>query len=141
MNRPSRRALVAFALASLAASACKKEPRCKTCGMKIDPKSEWRAEILLADGTTLAFDTPRCALRAFRGGGLDAKTLFVQEYYAREKVDASTVRFVVGGDVVGPMGPDLVPVAPSRVTKFIQDHGADRAYTLDELSREALEKL
>lgn len=141
MNRPSRRALLAFTLSSLATSACRKEARCKTCGMKIDPKSEWRAELLLADGTTLAFDTPRCALRAFRGGGYDAKTLFVQEYYAREKVDASSVRFVVGGDVVGPMGPDLVPVAPPRVTKFIQDHGADRAYTLDELTREALEKL
>jgi hypothetical protein len=64
----------------------------------------------------------------------------VREYYDAKGPmrDASTLRFVVGGDVVGPMGPDLVPVEPSRVTKFIQDHGADRAYTVDEISPEVL---
>ena len=33
---------------------------------------------------------------------------------------------MVGGDVQGPMGPDLVPVDPARATKFVQDHSADR---------------
>jgi hypothetical protein len=36
------------------------------------------------------------------------------------------------------MGPDLVPVDPSRVTKFIQDHGADRALSLDEVTLQVL---
>ena len=48
--------------------------------------------------------------------------------------DGSEVRFVIGGDVVGPMGPDLVPVDPPRSSKFIQDHGADRALELEEIT-------
>ena len=40
---------------------------------------------------------------------------------------------------MGPMGPDLVPVDPSRVTKFLRDHGADRAYRLDEITLEVLQ--
>ncbi len=114
--------------------ACKQEERCRTCGMKIDRASPWRTELVGENGTVTQFDSPRCALRAWRGGVVAAKSLRVQEYYDRRFRDANDVRFVVGGDVTGPMGPDLVPVDPPRVTKFIQDHGADRAYTLAEIT-------
>jgi copper chaperone NosL len=115
-------------------SACKKDPRCKNCGMRIDPASQWRAELVAADGTVTTFDTPRCALQSWRSGKTPARSLRVQDYYDRQSRDGNDVRFVIGGDVVGPMGPDLVPVDPERVTKFIQDHAADRALRLDEVT-------
>ena len=62
----------------------------------------------------------------------------MQDYYDRQPKDGADVRFVIGGDVVGPMGPDLVPVDPARVPKFIQDHAADRALKLDEITLEVL---
>lgn len=128
--------LIAAALAG--ASACKKEARCKNCGMRIDPASPWRAELVSADGTITTFDTPRCALQSWRSGKTQAKSLRVQDYYDRQSRDGNDVRFVLGGDVVGPMGPDLVPVDPARVSKFIQDHGAERALRLDEVTLEVL---
>lgn len=129
MNR--RRFVLALTAAPLVAlAACKKEARCKRCGMKIDPTSPWRAELVGADGAVTAFDTPRCALNSWRSGQTPAKTLRVQEYYDRAWRDGSELRFMIGGDVAGPMGPDFVPVDPSRVTKFIQDHGAERALEL-----------
>ena len=123
---------------SAATSACKKESRCKNCGMRIDPASAWRAELISDDGKVTAFDTPRCALQSWRSGSTPAKSLRVQEYYDRQTRDGADVRFVQGGDVVGPMGPDFVPVDPARVTKFIQDHGADRAFKLDEITPQVL---
>jgi copper chaperone NosL len=114
--------------------ACRKDERCKQCGMRIDRQSAWRAELVGEDGKTTSFDTPRCALASWRSGKTSAKALRVQEYYDRQWRDAREVRFVVGGDVVGPMGPDLVPVDPPRATKFIQDHGADRALSVDEVT-------
>lgn len=120
--------------------ACKREERCKTCGMKIDRTSVWTAEIVTNDDRALVFDTPRCAIYAMRKDGVVAKSMRVREYYDAKGPmrDAKDLRFVKGGDVVGPMGPDFVPVEPSRVSKFIQDHGADRAYALDEISAEVL---
>ena len=82
--------------------------------MRIDPTSAWRAELVSADGTLTAFDTPRCALLSWRSGKTPAKSLRVVEYYERTARDGNDVRFLIGGDVVGPMGPDLVPVDPSR---------------------------
>ena len=131
--------LGASATTALLLAACaKKEARCKNCGMKIDPASQWRAELVGQDGSIIAFDTPRCALQSWRSGKTPAKSLRVQDYYDRQAKDGADVRFVIGGDVVGPMGPDLVPVDPARVSKFIQDHAADRALKLDEITPEVL---
>jgi hypothetical protein len=120
--------------------ACKREERCKTCGMKIDRASVWTTELSTQDGRTLVYDTPRCALYAMRKEGVAAKSMRVREYYDAKGPmrDAKDLRFVKGGDVAGPMGPDFVPVEPSRVSKFIQDHGADRAFTVEEISAEVL---
>jgi len=142
-SKTNRRAFLLAAAAltalSLSAPGCSKhEVRCKTCGMKIDPASPWRAELIGTDGAVTPFDSPRCALRSWRAGTTTAKTLRVQDYYDRSTRDGAEVRFVVGGDVVGPMGPDLVPVDPARVSKFIQDHAADRALKLEEITLEVL---
>lgn len=120
------------------ASACKKDVRCGNCGMRIDRASAWYAELVSPQGEVRSFDTPRCALQSWRRGKTAARSLRVQDYYDRQWRDGSDVRFVIGGDVSGPMGPDLVPVDPGRVSKFIQDHGADRALRLEEVTAEVL---
>jgi copper chaperone NosL len=136
-----RRDLILLAAATVLGAACKSKPaeqRCKHCGMKIDPASAWRTELVAADGSTTSFDTPRCALTSWRSGKLQASSLRVQDYYDRRWRSGDELRFVLGGDVIGPMGPDLVPVDPARATKFIQDHAADRALRLDEITMDVL---
>jgi hypothetical protein len=54
----------------------------------------------------------------------------VLEYYDRVWKDGNEVVFVVGSDVYGPMGPDLVPVDPLRAQKFADDHTAGRPLPL-----------
>jgi copper chaperone NosL len=136
-----RRELLLGLAAITLAPACKKELRCKNCGMKIDPASPWRTDLVAADGTVTNFDTPRCAFTSWRSGKTAAATLKVQDYYDRQWREGKDLRFMLGGDVVGPMGPDLVPVDPSRATKFIQDHGADKAYAQDEVTTDVLNSI
>lgn len=136
-----RRHFGLLAFGAMVFLSCRGAPRCKNCGMKIDPTSVWRAELVGADGAMTTFDSPRCALSSWRSGKTRATTLRVQEYYERTWRSADELRFVIGGDVLGPMGPDLVAVDPSRATKFIQDHGADRALRLDELTADVLSSM
>lgn len=135
-----RRTFLFLALSlGVTAVACKKsDQRCKHCGMRIDPASAWRSDLVAADGAVTSYCAPRCALSAWRSGKASAASLRVQEYYERAWRDGSELQFVLGSDVLGPMGPDLVPVDPARVTKFIQDHEADRAVRLDEITTEIL---
>jgi hypothetical protein len=127
-----------FAVGALIlATSCKKEERCKNCGMKIDPASPWNAELVAADGN-VRFDTPRCAFTYWRGGKLTATDIRAQDYYDRKWRAGAELKFVLGSDVLGPMGPDLVPVDLARAGKFIQDHAADRAVTAAEVTTEVL---
>jgi copper chaperone NosL len=127
--------------AALLASCCSTAQRCAYCGMKIDPASPWRADLVLADGTAKHFDTPRCALTAWRTGRFEARTIRVQDYYDRTWRDGSEMRFVLGSDVMGPMGPDLVPVDPSRANKFALDHTAARPLPLSAVTAELLSEI
>jgi copper chaperone NosL len=130
-----------FVVGAILTAACKKESRCKHCGMRIDPSSPWRSELVAENGTVTSFDTPRCAFTSWRRGATPAKTLRAQDYYERRWAGAEELRFVVGGDVLGPMGPDLVPVERGRAMKFVQDHGADRAYAADEVTLALLDAM
>jgi NosL len=129
----SRRDFALF-LAGFVVACGKDGERCATCGMKIDPNSAFRAEVVI-DGKTNGFDTAQCALTAYRAHG---GTLRVQEFYSRGWVQGSTVRFVKGSDVLGPMGPDLIAVDPARVEKFQHDHGGTHVYALAEIDDGAL---
>jgi len=133
-----------FALLPLALAACKKaqttDGRCPLCGMKLDPASPWRAELVTAAGPVV-FDTPRCALAAWRRGKVDAKGVRVQEFYDQKWVDAAEVHFVLGSDVSGPMGADLVPVLRGRSDKFMRDHAGERAVPLDSVTNDVIESV
>ena len=133
----------AFVIGALLLTACKRKERCRHCGMAVDRSSAWACELLLNDGATIFCDTPRCAITAWRKKEAFANGMRVREYYDAKGPmrDATELRFIVGGDVPGPMGPDFVPVDPARASKFIQDHGADHAYKIDEITLEVLASL
>jgi len=85
---------------------------------------------VMVDGTTRHFDSPRCALTAWRTGHDHPSAMRVLDYYDRRWRDASEVLFVAGSDILGPMGPDLVPVDRARAQKFANDHSAGRPLPL-----------
>lgn len=112
--------------------------------MRIPRGSHWATGALDANGHALAFDTPGCLFRyraSSRGAGLhDA---WVTEYYgpAGVRTSAAGVQFVVGSDVPGPMGPDLVPVESARLDAFRRDHHARAAYPFDAVTADVLRAL
>ncbi|HEY1956332.1 MAG TPA: nitrous oxide reductase accessory protein NosL [Polyangiaceae bacterium] len=126
-----------YALALLVACKGTAAARCDHCGMKIDPKSPFTAELAIGDKVE-HFDTPRCALSNWLAEKKQG-TVRVQDYYDRKMRPASEVRFVIGSDVVGPMGPELVPVDEARVTKFEKDHGGTRALAANDIDEKALQ--
>jgi hypothetical protein len=139
MSTLGRRRFVTTGLVFLA--ACRHERRCKNCGMRIDPASAWRTELVTSDGLVVEFDTPRCAFASWRSGKTTATALRAQEYYARTWTPGGALVFAIGSDVVGPMGADLVPISPRQAGKFLRDHGPDRVLQLDEITLQVVSAL
>ena len=136
----TRRALLS--VVALAMASCRGgDQRCSLCGMPIDPSSTWRADLVSADGATVHFDSPRCALKAWRTGRVSAAKMRVMDYYDARWRDATEVLFVPGSDVLGPMGPDLVPVDPARAQKFSEDHSAGRPLPVAAITAELVSEL
>lgn len=119
-------------LALLVGAGCKRVPRCASCGMALDPASRWFAEVEHG-GKTQGFDTPKCALRFWLTQASGGR-VFVRSYYGQVRTDGGQVVFLVGSDVLGPMGADLVPVEPEHESKFKTEHKAQASYRLASLT-------
>jgi hypothetical protein len=100
--------------------------------MAIDPASPWVSYVTVG-GKELVFDTPRCAFGAWRRAGSGATGARFREYYSQQLKPADGLRFVEGSDVVGPMGPDLVPVATESAGRFARDHNGAPPRSIEQL--------
>lgn len=130
------------ALSLLALTGCRSaSPRCGYCGMKIDPASPWRCVVELADGLRREYDSPRCALLAWRTGAVEPRTLLLQDYYDRAWRTGDEVVFVASSDLIGPMGADLVPVDRARAQQFVHEHTGTRPLPLAAVTLELLREL
>lgn len=127
--------------------AIKKTDKCPVCGMFVSGYKNWLAEIIFIDGTYAVFDGPKDMFRYY----LDLKkynpskktsdidTIYVTEYYSTELKDARKVFFVLGSDVNGPMGAELVPLASEKAAKeFMEDHKGKRFLKFNEVNAETL---
>jgi nitrous oxide reductase accessory protein NosL len=64
----------------------------------------------------------------------DIAEIYVTEYYTLKIHKASEVFFVVGSDVLGPMGHELIPVkGEDEVKIFRLGHGGDKVFRFDEI--------
>lgn len=109
--------------------------RCPVCGMFVAPYPNWVAVIKFQDGSREFFDGPKDMfiflfdLDRYRPKSrLDEITgIHVTEYYTTRLLDAKDVFFVIGSDVRGPMGSELVPIqGRENAETFKRDHGGTK---------------
>lgn len=114
-----------FALLTLFACAeAKERPRCAECGMLADADPRFAAGAERGD-EALRFDTPKCLFRYLAGErGAGARDPWVTSYYDQHRLAADRAAYVVGSDVRGPMGDDLIPLEDrAAAEQFVADHG------------------
>jgi nitrous oxide reductase accessory protein NosL len=78
-------------------------------------------------------------MRAFGGtrSRADVAAIFVTDYYALEPTDAAAASYVLGSDVFGPMGKELIPFARrADAEEFLRDHHGSRIVGFGEIERE-----
>lgn len=123
---------------------------CPVCGMVVSKYPAWVATVVYKDGHAhhfdgakdlfkYLFDVPRYA-RGHRRQ--DIARIGVTEYYELKRIDAHQAYFVIGSDVLGPMGHELIPLA-SRLDaeEFMRDHQGRRILRYEEVKRDLPGKL
>ncbi|MFZ0133374.1 MAG: nitrous oxide reductase accessory protein NosL [Desulfobacterales bacterium] len=120
------------------------EDRCPVCGMKVAEHAPFSSAIQLTDGTTYYFCGTGCMLRSWLHPEIflaadqsRLQTPLVKEYFTGDQVDGREVYWVAGSDVVGPMGPALVPVMDEKALEaFKRRHGGKAVFRMQELTDE-----
>jgi nitrous oxide reductase accessory protein NosL len=119
--------------------------KCPVCGMFVSGYPNWIAEIIFKDGTYAIFDGPKDMFKYYFNVSTytkgktknDISALFITEYYTTKIVSARDVHFILGSDVMGPMGNELVPVLGKEVAEqFAKDHKGTKMLTFDEITPE-----
>ncbi len=68
--------------------------------------------------------------------------ILVTDYYSQKAIDAKKAYFVIGSDVYGPMGDELIPFADEREAKtFNMDHKGFKVLKFDEIKEQKVYKL
>ncbi|HEY8429684.1 MAG TPA: nitrous oxide reductase accessory protein NosL [Sandaracinaceae bacterium] len=130
---------LALSAAGCAEGEAEAQSRCALCGMRVDPRSGWRAGGRSARGE-LVFDAPKCMFRMHHREGL--RDLWVIEYYSQERRPARELYYVIGTDLEGPMGRDLVPVAGrENAERLMRDHRGERVLSFDEVTAAVIDEL
>lgn len=119
-----------------------KDEKCPVCGMFVHKYPKWAAQITYKD-THLSFDGVKDMMKYyFMNKSKDIKTMRVSDYYSQKSIDATSAYFVIGSDVLGPMGHELIPFASFSEAKiFKKDHKAKRIIKFSEITKTDIEGL
>jgi nitrous oxide reductase accessory protein NosL len=117
------------------------QDRCPVCAMKVDAHRKFCSAVQLTDGTTYYFCGTGCMIRAWlhpevylQRPKTQVRRTVVQEYFGGEQMDGLSVMWVAGSDVVGPMGPALVPLKnEADLAVFKKRHGGTAVFRLGDL--------
>jgi len=123
--------------------------RCAVCGMFVAKYPGWVCQIQFKDGKSNFFDGVKDAMafyfnpKEFGGSSQqDITELWAQDYYTLQWIDLKKAFFVVGSDVYGPMGHELVPFASNKAaTSFMKDHHGKKIMAFGEITPEIVASL
>ncbi len=105
--------------------------RCPVCGMFVAQYPGFLAEILFKDGSYAVFDGAKDMFRYYfdmkkyqpTKGLVDIDAIFVTDYYNLTLIDGQEAYYVIGSNILGPMGKELIPLMSEREAKtFMADH-------------------
>jgi nitrous oxide reductase accessory protein NosL len=126
------------------------EDTCPVCGMFVAKYPEWVATVAYRDGHTHHFDGAKDLFKylldmprwAPGHRSEDIRSIGVTEYYGLTLIDARLAWYVIGSDVLGPMGHELIPLATEDDAKeFVHDHAGRRILRFEEVKQVLLSKL
>jgi copper chaperone NosL len=124
--------------------------KCPVCGMFVAKYPDWTTAILFKDGSHVFFDGAKDMFKyllaskrydpAKKAGNVQA--IMVKDYYRLTFMDARKAWFVLGCDVYGPMGKELIPLEKeSDAKEFMKDHHGKRILRFPDVTMEVIKTL
>jgi len=127
-----------------------KKDKCPVCGMFVYKYPDWLAEIIFKDGSVDFFDGAKDLFKYYFNinkyrPGKNKKNIaavYVMEYYDMQLIEARQAFFVMGSDIYGPMGHELIAFATEADARaFMQDHKGKRILRFEAITPKVIDRL
>ncbi len=143
-------------LPAMAVLGAEKYPRpgrrdlCPVCGMLVAKYPNWVAGTRDKTGRVRFFDGAKDLFKYLKNVTRydrdrkpeDILHAWVTEYYGLTQIDARHAFFVIGSDVLGPMGHELVPLdSRASAEEFLGDHKGRRILRFEDVTTETAVQL
>lgn len=148
--------LSVLVLSSVAGAAEKGMPKptakdkCPVCGMFVAKYPDWTTIVLFKDGSHVFFDGTKDMFKYLfdmkrydtSRKADDVQTVLVNDYYRLFLMDARRAWYIIGSDVYGPMGRELIPLEKeSDAREFMNDHNGKKMLKYSDITREIIKTL
>lgn len=122
------------------------DAKCPVCGMFVSKFPKWVAQIQLQDGHNHYFDGVKDMMKFYFNptkyhahSNEQILQMNVTDYYSLESTDAKKAYYVLGSNVYGPMGEELIPLKnEDEAKKFMTDHFGKKVVSFDEIKEEMI---
>ncbi|MCH9740065.1 MAG: nitrous oxide reductase accessory protein NosL [Epsilonproteobacteria bacterium] len=128
-----------------------KEEKCPVCGMFTYKYPKWAAQIFYGE-KHYSFDGVKDLMKFYfdplRWGKYENSNqekitkILVTDYYTQKAIDGTKAYYVIGSDVLGPMGNELIPFEKEANAKtFLSDHSGKSIIRFDKIVEKEVYKL
>ena len=126
-----------------------KKDKCPVCGMFVSKYPDWVGEIIFKDDATAFFDGAKDLFKYYFNlkkynpskTHADIASIYVTDYYDMKLIEAQTAYFVIGSDVYGPMGRELIPfINNADAETFKKDHKGRLILKFDQVTPAIIRK-
>jgi nitrous oxide reductase accessory protein NosL len=124
--------------------------KCPVCGMFVAKYPDWLAAVRLRNGSHVYFDGAKDLfkylqdIRKYNPAGRpeDIMVVAVMDYYGLNWIDARKAWYVLGSDVYGPMGRELIPLErEADAREFLKDHKGTKVIRFTDATPEVIKTL
>ena len=119
-----------------------KEDKCQVCGMYLHYYPNWVCEINYPKGKVYKFDGVKDMMKFYFNHKKGISAILVKDYYTLKTIDARDAFYVLGSDVLGPMGNELIPFRDKKsATTFSLDHRGKSPLLFDSLTKKMVRNI
>jgi copper chaperone NosL len=124
--------------------------KCPVCGMFVAKHPDWAALVIFKDGFYAFFDGAKDMAKYYLNlkrynpskGIQDIDSIYVTDYYELTWIDGISGYYVIGSDVYGPMGRELIPFKDEAgAREFLKDHKGKSVLRFNEVVPEVIKGL
>ncbi len=124
--------------------------KCPVCGMFVAKYPDWMAAIHFRDGSHVYADGAKDMFKYLHDlkkydhvrKPEEIQTVLVMDYYRLSWIDARSAWYVLGSDVFGPMGRELIPLEKKAdAEEFMKDHRGTRIIRFADVTKEVIKTL